>query len=223
VTTPAEFAIQNAQAEIAGHPEHFAGYNHLAVAYARRARESGDAAYFDKAADALKRSLGLAPGNFEGRKAGVVVALGRHEWKDALDEAKKINKETPDDVAVYGYIADAEIALGDYKSAVDAAQWMLNIRPGNAGGLIRAGRLRELYKDWSGSLEAWQMAYEATPFAEREERAWILVQMSRVHAEMGDAKSAESDAKEALALFPGYYLATAALSAVRDGGPDSHP
>jgi hypothetical protein len=62
-----------------------------------------------------------------------------------------LNKETPDDVAVYGHMADAEIALGDFQGAVENTRWMLNLRPGNTPGLIRAGRLRELYRDWSGA------------------------------------------------------------------------
>ena len=42
--TPAETAIQKAQAEIAAHPDHYAYYNGLAMAYARRARETSDVA-----------------------------------------------------------------------------------------------------------------------------------------------------------------------------------
>jgi tetratricopeptide (TPR) repeat protein len=125
-----------------------------------------------------------------------------------------LNKQTPDDVAVYGYMADAEIALGDFNGAVEATQWMLNLRPGNAPGLIRAGRLRELYKDWPGALQVLQMAYEATPFAESEERAWVLVQMARVDLESGDAKNAERVANEALGLFPHYHLALSLLAEI---------
>ncbi len=212
--TPAEFAIRNAQAEIAQHPDYFAGYNHLAMAYARRARESGDASNYAKAEDAVKKSLAISPDNYDARKAGVVVMLGRREWTAALESAKRLNKEIPDDVAIYGYIADAEIELGQYKDAVDAAQWMLNLRAGNPPGLIRAGRLREIYKDWSGALEVLQMAYDATPFAESEERAWILVQMARVDWESGDRKAAEGSAQEALGLFPQYHLAIALLEEI---------
>ena len=88
---------------------------------------------------------------------------------------------------------DADIALGDYKDAVEQAQWMLNLRPGNALSLMRAGRLREIYRDWNGSLQVLQMAYDATPFAENEERAWLLVQMARVSLESGGAKKCGID------------------------------
>lgn len=215
--TPAEIAIKNGQTEIAAHPDYFAGYNHLAVAYARRARETGDSSFLNQAGEALKNSQALAPGNYDARKAAVLVMLERNEWKAALELAKMLNKETPDDVAIYGYMADAEVALGDFQAAVENTQWMLNLRPGNAAGLIRVGRLRELYRDWSGALEVLQMASDATPFAEREERAWILVQMARIEWESGDAKSAKATADKALELFPGYHFALALTSAMSAG------
>jgi tetratricopeptide (TPR) repeat protein len=200
--TPAELAIRNAQTEIAQSPGFCGGYNHLAMAYARRAREADDASYYGKAEEALKKSLALSPGNYEARKATAFVLLSRHEWSAALALAQKLNREIPDDVTIYGYIADAKIALGDFEGAVESTQWMLNLRPGNAPGMIRAARLRELYYEFAGAVEALQTAFEATPFAETEERAWILRQMSRVYSEMGDAKSAESAANHARALFP---------------------
>jgi tetratricopeptide (TPR) repeat protein len=207
--TPAEFAIQNAQSEIAQHADFYGGYNHLAMAYARRARETGDAEFYAKAEAPLRRSLALSPDNYEGRKTEVFLLLGKREWTAALEAATKLNKQTPDDVAIYGYMADAEIALGDYKAAVENTQWMLNLRPGNAPAFLRAGLLREAYKDWKGALEILQMAYEGTPFAEREERAWVLVQMARVNLELGDAAAAQDAVHEALGLFPDYHLALA--------------
>lgn len=93
--TPAEFAIRNAQAEIAQHPDYFASYNHLAMAYARRARESGDASNYAKADDAVKKSLAISPDNYDARKAGVIVLLGRREWTAALEIGKEIEQRDP--------------------------------------------------------------------------------------------------------------------------------
>ena len=177
--TPAEIAIRKAQDEIAKSPKHSPYYNGLAMAYARRARETSDAAYYAKAEEILRKSFALEADNFDGLKVETYILLARHEYAKALEIAKKLNKQTPDDVAVYGYIADASAELGDYKDAVDAAQWMLNIRPGNTPGLIRAGNLREVYGDLDGSMEVLRMAYDATPFQESEDRAWLLTQMAR--------------------------------------------
>src|ERR1043166_5761139 len=45
-------------------------------------------------------------------------------------------RRVPDDILVWGYLADADIALGDYDDAEKSAQWMLDLRPGNIPGLL---------------------------------------------------------------------------------------
>src|ERR1700689_5771644 len=66
--TPAETAIEKAQAEIAKHPDHAPYYNALAMAYARRARETSDVQFYAKAEETLKHSFALAPDNYDGLK-----------------------------------------------------------------------------------------------------------------------------------------------------------
>ena len=112
--TPAEMAIEKAQAEITKHPDHAPYYNVLAMAYARRARETSDVQYYAKAEGTLQRSFTLAPDNYEGLKTLAWLQLGRHEFAKALKTAAKLNKKVPDDVLVYGYLADANTELGNY-------------------------------------------------------------------------------------------------------------
>src|SRR6516164_5459316 len=66
--TPAEMAIDKARADVAKHPDHAPYYNVLAMAYARRARETSDVQYYAKAEETLQRSVALAPDNYEGLK-----------------------------------------------------------------------------------------------------------------------------------------------------------
>lgn len=213
--TPAETAIEKARTEIAKRPDHAAYYNELAMAYARRARETSDVNYYAKAEEAMRRSLALAPDNYEALKTQAWLQLGRHEFLSALDTATKLNKKAPDDVIVYGYLADANVELGNYKDAVAAAQWMLDLRPGNIPGLTRAAYLRELHGNLTGSLELMQMAYGSTPDSETEDRAWLLTQMAHLSYLSGDLAKAEMYAKAALAVFPDYHYALGALAQVR--------
>jgi tetratricopeptide (TPR) repeat protein len=157
--TPAETAIEKAQAEIAKRPDHVPYYNALAMAYARRARETSDVQYYAKAEETLQRAFALAPGNYDALKTQAWLQLGRHEFAKALDTATVLNRKTPDDVTVYGYLVDANVELGNYKAAVDAAQWMLDLRAGNVPGLTRAGYLRELHGNLPGAMELMEMAY----------------------------------------------------------------
>src|ERR1019366_6024939 len=63
--SPAEISIQKAQEQIAKQPDHVPYYASLAMAYARRARETSDVAYYAKAEETLQRSFKIAPDNFE--------------------------------------------------------------------------------------------------------------------------------------------------------------
>jgi tetratricopeptide (TPR) repeat protein len=213
--TPAETAIEKAQADIAKHPDHAPSYNVLAMAYARRARETSDVQYYAKAEETLKRSFALAPDNYDGLKTQAWLELGRHEFAKALATATKLNLKVPDDVIVYGYLADANTELGNYKEAVAAAQWMLDLRAGNIPGLTRAGYQRELHGNIPGALELMQMAYGSTPSAESEDRAWLLTQMAHLSLISGDLSKAESYASGALTIFPGYHYALGTLAQVR--------
>jgi len=213
--TPAETAILKAQAEIAKHPDHAPYYNSLAMAYARRARETSDVEFYAKAEETLKKSFALAPDNFEGLKTEAWLQLGRHEFAKALETATKLNKRTPDDVTVYGYLVDANVELGKYADAVAAAQWMLDLRPGNVAGLTRAGYLRELHGNLNGALEVMQMAYDSTPFSETETRAWLLTQMAHLKLVGGNLREAEAYANQALGVFPNYHYALGTLAQVR--------
>jgi tetratricopeptide (TPR) repeat protein len=213
--TPAEMAIKQAVGNIEKQPSYYSHYNALAMAYARRARETADTALYAKAEEAVRKSFAIAPDNFEGLKVETFLQLERHEYARALEGAAKLNKRVPDDLSVYGYLVDANVELGNYKDAIDAAQWMLNLRPGNVGGLIHAAYLRELHGNLAGALELMQMAYAATSPEETEDRAWMLAQTSHLELVSGDVVKAETYATAALHAFPDYHFALAALARVR--------
>jgi tetratricopeptide (TPR) repeat protein len=215
VESPAETSIRKAREMIRQKPDHVPYYNALAMAYARRARETSDVAFYQKAEDTLTKSFELSPNNIEGLKVRTWLLLGRHEFARALEVAARLNKQTPDDVAVYGYLVDANAELGNYPQAVEAAQWMLNIRPGNVPGLTRAAYLRELHGDLEGAMDLMQSAYDSVPFQESEDRAWLLTQLSHLNYVAGNLKQAEMYASGALQLFPGYHYALGALAQVR--------
>jgi tetratricopeptide (TPR) repeat protein len=213
--TPAELAIKQAMGDIEKQPSHYPYYNALAMAYAGRERETSDVRFYAKAAETLQKSFAIAPENFEGLKVETLLQLGRHEFAKALEAATRLNKKVPDDVAVYGYLVDANVELGNYKEAVAAAQWMLDLRPGNVGGLVRASYLRELHGNLAGALDLMQMAYDATPLSETADRAWMLAQLAHLDLLTGDLTKAEMYASSALRVFPDYHYGLAALAQVR--------
>jgi len=213
--SPAEQKITWAQAAIEKNPDRYQPYNDLALALARRARETSNPSYYAQAEVQLEKSFRLVPGNLEGQKVRVWVLLGKHEFAGALETAKSLNRQTPDDILIYGFLVDANIELGNYKDAEGAAQWMLDIRPGNVPGLTRAAYLRELFGDVDGAVELMNSAYQQTAPSELEDRAWILTQIAHLQLGTGNAQGAEKQLEQALVLFPGYHYALGNLAKVR--------
>jgi tetratricopeptide (TPR) repeat protein len=213
--SPAERSMDQARKSIEKNPKDFEAYNALALALSRRARETSDVKFYTQAEETLQKSFEVSPDNFDGQRIHVWLLLGKHEFAAALDAAKKLNQRMPDDVMLYGFLTDANVELGNYKDAETAAQWMLDLKPGNTPGLTRAAYLRELYGDIEGSLELMNMAYQSTPPNEVEDGAWIVTQMAHLNLAIGKIDDAEKLSQQALVMFPGYHYALGNLAKVR--------
>jgi len=213
--SPAERSMAQARKLIEKNPRDFEAYNALALALSRRARETSDVKFYVQAEETLQKSFEVAPDNFDGQRIHVWLLLGKHEFSAALDAAKKLNLKMPDDVMLWGFLTDANVELGNYKDAETAAQWMLDLKPGNTPGLTRAAYLRELYGDIDGSLELMNMAYQSTPPNEAEDGAWIVTQMAHLDLAIGKIDQAEKLSQQALVMFPGYHYALGNLAKVR--------
>jgi tetratricopeptide (TPR) repeat protein len=213
--SPAERRIAAARAALEKDPKRASVWNDLALALARRARETADTLFYQEAWVATERSLQVEPGNLEARKHQVWILLGRHEFQRAVDTAEQINRSMPDDVLVYGFLVDGYTELGRYAEAEKAAQWMLDLRPGNVPGLTRAAYLRELFGDHEGAVELMDTAYRRTAEAEVEDRAWILTEIAHLSLLTCRTGAAEALLTEALKLFPDYHYALAQMAELR--------
>jgi len=213
--SPAEQKIAEAHERIAAGPKRPQGYNALALALARRARETADPAFYAQAMEALRHSREVAPDNFEAQKLEVWVLLGQHEFATALERATALNARFPDDIQLHGFLVDANVELGNYAAAERAAQWMLDMRPGNIPGLTRGAYLRELFGDTEGAIEFFDEAFRAVRESEVEDRAWMLTQIAHLRLSQGKADRAEKNLAQALELFPDYHYALAQLAKVR--------
>src|SRR5689334_18147695 len=109
--SPAQLSITRAQAAISKSPSDSHAYVELAMALARRARETSDVSFYTQADEALEQSLRVKPDNFEALKAQTWILLGKHEFSRALELATRLQKQNPDDVTVYGYLTDANVEL----------------------------------------------------------------------------------------------------------------
>ena len=203
-TTPAEQRVAAARQQIAQDPKKTEAYNSLALALIARAQETASPEYDRQAAEAIATGLSLAPQDIQLRKAHVALLLDQQEFTRARDEARDLNLHNPDDVTVHGYLARAEMALGDDKAAEESAQWMLNMLPFNVPGLLIAADLRVHYGDPEGALEVLHRAYAETAPTETAELAAIANKIAAVEISSGQLDAASQMLQRANQLFPGY-------------------
>jgi tetratricopeptide (TPR) repeat protein len=210
-----EQSISIAREEIAKEPNRPEGYNDLALALARKVRETGDSSFAAQAEAAIARSLKLVPANFEARRARVAVRLAQQRYDDVLEEAEALRKERPDDNPIYSYISEAQIALGKYGESEKAVQRMIDLRSVNGPGFEAGAHLRELIGFPDAALDWWRSGLNLVSDRDTEERAYISSQMARIYRETGRYDAAVESAKQALSLEPNYPAALFELARVR--------
>jgi tetratricopeptide (TPR) repeat protein len=212
--TTADGQMQKAESIIKRAPDRPEGYNLLAAAYLRKARETGDFALNAKAEAALNRSLAIAADDFDALRLQATLLLTYHRFQEALEVARKAQRLRPDDADVYGAMTDALVELGDYQGAIEAAQKMVNLRPDTAS-YSRVSYLRELHGDTSGAIEAMRVAAGAADPRSPESVAWCRVQLGLQLINAGQQVEAEREFDRALAVFPNYFMALAAKARAR--------
>ncbi|HEY0795537.1 MAG TPA: tetratricopeptide repeat protein [Acidisarcina sp.] len=213
--SPAQQSIDSAKRQIAARPKNVQAFNSLATAYLRRARETADVSYIEDAARALAQGFDVDPTDFQLQKTQIALLLARHRYTEARQSATLLNRKTPDDVMVYGYLAEADLALGDYPDAEKNVQWMLNMLPNNVPSLLFVSELRVLYGDDEGALQPLNQAYSETPPTEVEELAWIANRIAAIQIATGKSEAAAATLAQAEQLFPRYIYTAENLAPVR--------
>jgi tetratricopeptide (TPR) repeat protein len=213
--TPAQLRIAAARQQLKSDPKKVQAYNELALAFLTRARETADSRYLIDAENALTQGLSLDAKDFQLQRTQVALMLSRHQFAQAKEKARILNRRTPDDVMTYGYLAETDIALGDYVEAETNAQWMLNLRPNNIPGLLIGAELRTLYGDTHGAIDFLNLAYSETSPTEVEELVWIANQIASIEIESGQSDAAAQILEQAERLFPQYIYTMENLARIR--------
>ena len=213
--SPAQQRIAAARLQLKADPKKVQAYNELAIAFLRRARETADNTYLNAADDALAQGLKLDATDFQLQRTQVALMLSRHQFIQARDRAKAINRRTPDDAMTYGYIAEADIALGNYSEAETNAQWMMNLRPNNTPALMVGANLRVLFGDNHGAIDFLNRAAAQTSPTEVEEQAWIANKIASILIDSGQIEPAAQALQQAAQLFPTYPYTLENLALVR--------
>ena len=185
----------------------------LANAYIMEARISGNIAYYDNAAmKTVENILVKEPGNAEALMLKSLLQLSQHHFAEGLATATAAQNINPNNAFVYGLLVDANVEMGNYAAALDAADKMVSIRP-DLRSYSRIAYLREIHGDYKGAINAMKLAVAAGLPAE-EATEWCRVQLGKLYENMGDISNASFQYNLSLAARPNYAYALAGFGRI---------
>ena len=180
----------------------------LASLFIEESRAYGNHAYYDEASlHFVNDVLQTEPKNFEASVLKSVLLLSQHRFEEAKAEAEKTKQLNPYNAYVYGILADANVELGNYTSAIENADQMVSIRP-DIRSYSRVAYLREIHGDYPGAIDAMRMAVSAGAPG-NEATAWARVQLAHLYENTGKVQEAAIQYSLALEERPGYAYALA--------------
>jgi tetratricopeptide (TPR) repeat protein len=208
----ADRRLAELQGQLQTNPDDWFAYGQLGAAYLQKARETGDPTYYQKAEEALQKTLEHEPADYAAITAMGELALARHDFAGALEWGQRARSLNPDRAHAYGVIVDAQIELGRYDDAVQSLQTMVDLRP-DLSSFSRVSYLRELHGDVEGAVEAMQMAVDAGG-PHTENTNWTRVQLGHLYFNSGRLDDAQGQYQSALAIDPAYAPALAGMARV---------
>ncbi|AYN33725.1 hypothetical protein DUI70_3223 [Streptomyces albus] len=169
-------------------PKDPAGWAGLGMAYVQQARTTADPATYERAEQALRRSLKVQPrDNYQAQIGMGALAAARHRFTEALDWGRKAAAANPSSAEAQGVLGDAYTQLGRYEESYRAVQRMVDLRP-DAGALARASYTWELRGDLPKARELMGRSLRAAPGA--PERAFARTHLALLALESGHPREA---------------------------------
>jgi tetratricopeptide (TPR) repeat protein len=188
-------------------PGDAAGWARLGGEYVEQARLTADPSYYPKADEALHRSLALTPdGNVDALTGLGALANARHRFDAAADFAQRALAAAPLHWPAYAVLTDARTQLGDDAGATDAAQHLLDLRPGTAS-FTRAAYDLEQHGRADDALAALRRALDGA--YDPVDQAFCRFQIAELDRNSGRTAEALTGYRQALATSPGYTAALA--------------
>jgi tetratricopeptide (TPR) repeat protein len=177
-------------AKIKNNPADIKSLVALASVYLQEARITGNYEYYNDAAlHTINSILEKDPTNFDALTIKATVLLSQHQFEEALAVGEQLEKSYPYNAYIQGVLVDANVELGNYAAALEAADKMISIRP-DIRSYSRIAYLREIHGDIPGAINAMKLAVSAgAPGDENTE--WCRFQMGRLYEKIGKLKEAE--------------------------------
>jgi len=214
-----DLTIQFFEARVARDPGDSLNYAKLGAAYIQKARETGDVSYHERAETALKKALELGSDPRTATTAATHLAqvyAAKHQFQDALAQARKALAYGTGQVFPNAIIGDAYLELGDYDQA-SAAYSMLRVLTGPAYPHSRLAHLHFLKGDSASAIKEMERGVQALAAAHGagENLAWTQARLGELFFQVGNLERAARAYLASAVSHPGYHRAQAGLARVR--------
>lgn len=207
-----ERVIQNLQRALEKNPHNAQQWAWLGAAFLQRARENGDPANYTRAEQAFTKALALDAKNLTAISGMGGLKLAQHQFAEAVDWGERGVKINPDNAGLYGILGDAHLELGEYDTAFENFQTMVDTRP-DLSSYARVSYARELLGDRADAIETMGRAVEAGA-ANSEAKSWALVQLGNLYFDEGNLERAHDAYQAALQNWNDYPYARGGLAKV---------
>ncbi len=113
----------------------------------------------------LKRARSREPFNTALQRRLIDLYMRQRSFRKAIDLAKALEEQTPNDIAVLEILGRAELAAGEPEAAAQTFRRLASRVAGDAEGLYRAARLQISARDVDGARASLRQAIERAPKA----------------------------------------------------------
>jgi len=204
-------------------PDDLKQYITLASVYISEGRITGDNTYYSNAAiKMLDKVTENTTGNmdlvFQSLSLKSAVLLNMHQFKDALEVAKKGAAINSFNAGIFGALVDANVEMGNYDEAVKDCDKMINIRP-DLRSYSRASYLRQIYGQNAAAISAMKMAVDAG-LPGQESTEWARTNLADLYLNTGNVDSASILYRSSLVYRPDYPFALIGLARVEKAKKD---
>jgi tetratricopeptide (TPR) repeat protein len=204
--------INKASEAARSHPTD-AAWSRLGDAYMQKARETMDLSYYGRAEASYRKSLAINPAYANALVGVAWVESGRHEFEQSIEWANKALKVDLNRADAYGLLGDAATEMGDYDTAFEHYQKMLDLKPDMAS-YSRSAHLLFVTGGFNKATLLMSKAIGAGG-AYPENKAWCIAQMALLDFSQGAYVPAEQMLAAALKDTPGNYHLLAAMGRVK--------
>lgn len=212
--TDTDLALARATARVERRPADRDALLALGDALARKGRESGDAAHFERATEVLRKGLTLHPADSAlWRHLSYTLSL-RHDFVAAAESAGRAVALAPTDPGAHAVLGDALLELGRYDEAQSSYDRMAELAQ-NLESLSRLSGMASLRGDTPAAIALLQRGVAAgqRDGEPAESIAWAQWQLGMEQLHRGRTGAAQRSFQSALVTYPGYHRALAGLAA----------